>query len=60
MIGKSVCRFHGGTAGAPSGTRNGRYSTGLRTKKAQLARSQIRTMIALAKAGVLEVQKHCN
>jgi hypothetical protein len=44
-----VCRMHGAGGGAPSGSRNGRYRTGLFTAELIEARKQVRTLVKLAR-----------
>ena len=45
LKGKNVCRFHGGKAGAPSGSSNGRYRHGGFTQSAMAERMLARLMI---------------
>ena len=47
-MGKSVCRFHGGRAGAPKGSANGRYRHGRYTLEAVAERRWFRELIAEA------------
>jgi hypothetical protein len=45
--GRSVCRMHGGKAGAPKGERNGAYRHGRQTGEANAARRKLRESIRL-------------
>ena len=45
--GRSVCRMHGGRAGAPKGERNGAYRHGRHTGEAKAARRKLRESIRL-------------
>ena len=43
MNGRTVCRMHGGTAGAPKGEANGNYRHGRHTKEAKAQRLRLRS-----------------
>ena len=45
--GRSVCRMHGGRAGAPKGERNGAYRHGRHTSEARSERRKLRDSIKL-------------
>jgi len=47
--GKTVCRFHGARAGAPSGKANGQYRHGRYTKEALAERRELATLMREAK-----------
>ena len=49
VTGWSVCRMHGAGGGAPSGTRNGNYRHGGRTKEAIAERAYLRELIRQAR-----------
>lgn len=48
MTGFEVCRFHGARGGAPTGSRNGRFVDGRRTREMIELRRLIRAMAAAA------------
>ena len=50
--GKTVCRFHGARAGAPTGQRNGMYRHGGRTKQAQDERRYLTGLLRAAREGL--------
>lgn len=50
VTGWRVCRFHGARGGAPSGSSNGAYRTGLHTRQAIASRRQTRALIKQAHA----------
>ena len=45
--GRSVCRMHGGKAGAPRGERNGAYRHGRHTIEAKMKRQELRRSLKL-------------
>ena len=45
LTGKFVCRFHGGRAGFPNGTANGRYRTGRFTAEALAERRWLADLV---------------
>lgn len=45
MRGCNVCRFHGAGGGAPTGKKNGNFSSGLHTQEAVMERQSIRNLI---------------
>src|SRR5688572_26675649 len=45
--GRSVCRMHGGKAGAPRGERNGAYRHGRHTTEARAKRQELRRSLKL-------------
>jgi hypothetical protein len=54
--GKSVCRFHGARAGAPSGKAHGHYRHGLFTKEAMKARKQISALLSASRKQIQTIE----
>ncbi|MBM3560723.1 MAG: hypothetical protein FJX53_12790 [Alphaproteobacteria bacterium] len=55
MRGKRVCRFHGGTAGAPPGARNGMFKHGRYTNEAMATRREIADLLRRSRELLKEI-----
>jgi hypothetical protein len=55
MRGRSVCRFHGGKAGAPTGERNGNFKFGLHTNEIVGLKREIAGIIRSARGLLKEI-----